>query len=315
MGITLFKILMRGSMYFKGGPMFHKSMHGARRILLCGLLLFALMGSSSLLSSEQTMAQEPNVFACDDTVFVSYSQGGDDGSEIRTMDRSEMPDVVMELAFGPFPGLSLNGLGYNPVDNMLYAFDVPTFEIFRIDASGNVTSLGVPAELPDVGNGVVSGTFLPDGRYIVNNAGFDASIHVIEGIAESTPVVVSSTPLETSNYTDIVYNPGDGLIYSAFTPGPVHALVTIDPFTGEVTPVDTTSTAKFPSGALYIDPIDSNLYLIGKPLNNTSFPFQNTLYRVDKIDPTRPGYGVGIISIVGETELLPGGTDATSCYF
>ena len=115
---------------------------------------------------------------------------------------------------GGFPNnFNLNGLGYNPVDNFMYAVVVasdgnaadPThflpFDIVRIDGSGTITK---GFSLTGVSGTIVTGTFLRDGTYVIGTSNTLTRIDLGSGTVLGTVTVGGGV-----NISDISVNPQD----------------------------------------------------------------------------------------------------------
>ncbi len=110
----------------------------------------------------------------------------------------------------------LTGLNYNLDDKFLYALDVNSLEIVRIDKSGNINSLGVPENL-DTSLDYSSGTFSPQSGSMLFS-GFDPTLEKdtkmyglnIERFYAGNLGVTGAFPVKI---TDLATDPITGVIY------------------------------------------------------------------------------------------------------
>jgi len=101
---------------------------------------------------------------------------------------------------GTTAGLSYNSLGYNPVDNFLYAMTTspPAGSLLRIDSTGAVTNLGPPAGGPPVGTNI--GTFGPTGTYYVGVTG-SATLYLINVVTNTRTALPLSATIGAADLT------------------------------------------------------------------------------------------------------------------
>lgn len=123
-------------------------------------LLFALFWLSLAAT-----AQQP--FQCDDEFFLSTSRRGFNWGAI---DRFRVDSL---LAFAPDydplffdETIRIVALGYSVADNHLYGLDPFTYRLYRMDAGGNATDLGIPQGL-DTSYSYFAGTVNPFGNSLI----------------------------------------------------------------------------------------------------------------------------------------------------
>ena len=160
-------------------------------------------------------------------------------------------------------GTVLNGLGYNPIDNYMYALFrgpnsgstsgvTPTNALYRLDEN-TIVSLGGITGLPN-GFSPTAADFGPDGTYYVTRAGGSTELYRIN-IATRTATLVTMSQ-NTGNIGDMAYNPIDGQLYGVGGAGNT-TLFRIDPSSGNVTTTTITGTSITPEtwGTAFFDPI------------------------------------------------------------
>lgn len=119
-----------------------------------------------LMTGWQIQQSTAQVVPCDDRLYLFSS------------DFYTSPTLIDRLSFGgengdqlfldPFTnvGTTLNGVGYNVYDQHIYGINPLTYELFRVDATGKATKLGVPAGL-DTSLVYYAGTVTPNGRALM----------------------------------------------------------------------------------------------------------------------------------------------------
>ncbi len=158
--------------------------------------------------------------------------------------------------------VQFNALGYNIMDNYLYAYRAGTDQIVRIGADGSTAFYRFSGLKGNYGAGDIS----KDGTYYLY--GSYSSPRTIERIDLNTMTRLPSIPVSNINpfALDIAVNPLDDMIYTiskkgTTVAGPTHYVQKIDPADGTVTDLYTAtftdSTNVF--GALFFDH-EGNLY-------------------------------------------------------
>lgn len=183
----------------------------------------------------------------------------------------------------PNIGFNTNAIAYNVANNLLYAFDSTTAELFTIDNAGTSTSLGFITNLPapanyDVigidNNGYLYATTTGTTTYytIDLNAGATyLTLRDAQGgyVADVFPYGNSTVGLTTLNANDMAFNP----VYSHFyyVDSLTGNVTTFLPSSGLITPLTTTGLAATSINGIYIDSL-GNIYVY----DNTT----NDIYRV-----------------------------------
>jgi uncharacterized protein YjiK len=196
----------------------------------------------------------------------------------------------VKTLIAPLP-YSLNGLIYNSVDNMLWAYRTGTNKIIKIDREGATESYPI-ANLP---SGFNSGAELPNGYMLLysNSSGSDAYYYVVDinpsratylqlvdptagFVAQTGPQygTAISSPIDIS---DIAFVSKDQLCYGIARNGQI---ATLNPFTGEAVvgapvsglPASGGYGAIFSdvSGRLYAFHNDSGSFYLVHPSTNTA---------------------------------------------
>ncbi len=217
-------------------------------------------------------------------------------------------------------GRSINAIGYNPIDNMIWGFDQNSNVLVRIDALGTVTPYTIPNLPNDIYN---SSDFLPDGRmlfYRTDTGTQTRTYYVVDLNPRRTATYLKlvdptlpNYPLEAAPYgttmsqltltNDMAYNPTTGLMVGIGTNANARKIVRLNPQTGAVTvqsaPVtgDGFETTAGPYGASFIDSGNSNvLYVFA---NNPG-----SYYRIDLLDNT---------ATLLSQSIAAGNNDGASC--
>lgn len=188
---------------------------------------------------------------------------------------------------GPQPWY--NAMGYNQEDGYLYALGTAASNLshlLRIDGTGAVTDLGIPAGLPVIAT--VSGDFDTSGNLWVRPI-WNVMYKIDVSAVTATPVPLSANP----NGVDLVYI--DGLFYMLDDT----TLTVIDPATGVVT---TTAVSGLPPSADYgagWTDAEDELYFS-----------QNNAGKIFKISNYNTANPSGAVAISGP---VTGNNDGASC--
>ncbi len=143
--------------------------------------MLRLLTTYFLLSLGLTLSCQSQEFECDGTAYIIvYTQSSGISTLYQVKEQNKSFNYTpIELS----ENRRLTSLSYNVLDKHLYALDVNTYELVRIDRNGIVTSVGVPANL-DQGFIYNSGTISPDGSgiYMIGynpEFGFDNKFYTI----------------------------------------------------------------------------------------------------------------------------------------
>jgi len=172
------------------------------------------------------------------------------------------------------PDADINGIGWNPVDDFLYGWDMTTKQLVRVDNNMAVTQLGVPTGLPL--SNYITGTFDDKGLlYIWAPTATDAQgNHFFYAVC-----LDQSSP----NYLKLV-NP-DGSLQSA-------------PYgMGYSQPAGLAKRVYMPDWVYYVDPTDGKPYLYGVSDET------GNMYRICVASPTGP-YVFEVMTTTGPTNAL-----------
>ena len=164
--------------------------------------------------------QGTDPFTCDSSWYIVT--GSTAGSQLYRINRDFDPfrfDAVgnpTTTAGGYSATFSLNGLGYNPVDNFQYALIVSSTagstsnfrvgQLVKITVSGAMTVAGTLSTTLTASS-ISSGAFLTDGRYVMGS-GNRFTICSISTFVCTTPVTVTGASGSYS-FTDLIVNPQD----------------------------------------------------------------------------------------------------------
>jgi len=232
-----------------------------------------LLGLLCLLTGIATHAQTP--FGCTNTMYSSMVNSSTSTTVLRSISTTSNPFTFNDV--GSASSFTYNALGYNTVDNYMYAIRTSNYHLYRIDANGTYTDLGLVSGLPASGF-YNSGDFDSAGNFYVKT-GLSSIMYKIN-ITTLTATSISLT--KTINTADFAYNPVNGLLYAADY-GNSNRLISIDPATGIVTTIGTATTSGLSFGAMYID-VNGNVYGIQ---NNDGGSNPGGFYKFDIITGER----------------------------
>ena len=176
----------------------------------------------------------------------------------------------------------MNALGYNTTDNFLYARSATDNTIYRINSIGEKNPLPVVSNLPDDSYNV--GTFDNNGYYYIyksnitsyycidyklGSVNYGQLVDPTNNFAPTNKGTLIQPPI---NIADFAYCPIDGMLYAVINGSttPTDSVVRIDPKTGVVTNLKTTSVPVGLYGATFAD-ASNNIFVID---NNTGIIYK-----------------------------------------
>jgi len=278
-------------------------------------------GNSSTISQTITLVDDPS-FACDGTVFYQTIQINQNIENV-----GSAGDFILYLVnpsgdFSFFANLSvdddgagtadealvnsINGIGFNTVDGLIYGVDSTDDYLYRILPNGFVQNLGVVSgPISNASN--YSGTFDNDGTYYV--LGNNGNLVSIEGTADLNPgdPIVSTFLFDLNvDSPDVAINPSDYKMYGWKTN--TRQLFKVDLTTGDleiIGPAANTSNY-FSFGGLYFTASGQlfgygNDTTIGSPGNSQESVVQ---FNLTTGEPTTIGIGIEVTA-----------NDGASCAF
>jgi uncharacterized repeat protein (TIGR01451 family) len=195
-------------------------------------------------------------FACDPYFYMLRNDSNGD-SQLYKIDRQSSPysqSLVIGAGF-----LSLNALGYNPIDGYFYAMSSSSTSynvLYKIGRS-NAVSLGVVSNLPGTGQ-FINGTFDKLGNYYVKT-GPGTTFYKI-AVSSTPPTATATTAVSGLDPSgDIAFNPIDGYFYSVGRSGNnilVNQIKGLTTNTPSFTPVPVTNPAIAGGiGAVFFDSV------------------------------------------------------------
>ncbi len=194
--------------------------------------------------SGHTWAQQK--FACDGNSYISVVEAGQTSFYELFLSDIGLEQALISSNFDA----SINSVGYNPKDSLIYGIDSETNRLYRLWADGTVEALQF---IPLQGD-YFAGDIHPSGdRLILLNSDSIAIIHIekMETPVEYVPI----STMDSSNIftTDIAYHPVTGVLYGY--DGLQGKLITIDDSSGLVDNL-TYPNINFNDGipALFFDP-------------------------------------------------------------
>ena len=107
------------------------------------------------------------------------------------------------------PADYVNAIGYNILDNYIYGYDLTTNNIVRIDAAGNIMTLGLPTGLPVTTNQYNTGCF-DDAGYFYLYYGGAARMYIID-LRPNSPTYMKLVD-STNNFTEQTSSYGIALV-------------------------------------------------------------------------------------------------------
>jgi uncharacterized repeat protein (TIGR01451 family) len=173
-------------------------------------------------------------------------------SELFQINRRVNP--YQQTQIGNLPDIALNGLGFNPVDNYLYALYLgpnastatgvnASQGLYRIGQT-TAENLGGIAGMT-IGFQPTAADFDRNGNYYVTEAGGSNKLYKIDVVSRTATLITMSR--STPNLGDMSLNPSDGLLYGVSG----NILYIINPTTGTVTTRTMNATGSW--GTTFID--------------------------------------------------------------
>ncbi len=179
------------------------------------LRAFALFGFS-LLVMGATLQAAPAPFVCDGTPYTVIN----DPSMLQYVDRSDLSvnDIGILEQDGTNTQKYVNGIGYNILDNYIYAMDSNTRDIVRVGSDQNITYLGNPT--PTSGahawNKILFyiGTMDSDGKFYGIGDGYLYIVNIGTNPGAGTLTYTTKPLSGTVGYpADITFNVTNGKVY------------------------------------------------------------------------------------------------------
>lgn len=153
--------------------------------------------------------------ACDNSVYLTTFNAS--GSNLYRMQVTEARGIHdLEEIFVNNRSYRIGCIGYSVIDKMIYGLEFNTHELLRINAFGNITSLGVPDGL-DTSLEYYAGNVFPSGTHLFV-IGRDKNTQVDSGYYEIDIFNQQASPLEFEGsgnviIQDMAINPRDGAIF------------------------------------------------------------------------------------------------------
>jgi gliding motility-associated-like protein/uncharacterized repeat protein (TIGR01451 family) len=258
------------------------------------------------------------------------------------------PLVFTSILPIPIPDVTINALGYNPQDNLLYAFlrtsanldDIGKLVRISVDGSYEYLDNIVTRDGKKVGNGFAA-TIGYDGYYYFIERATNL-LYVIE-IASASEIRRIQLPPNSATLGDIAYNPTNGFLYGIKEQPPLR-MVEINPKNGNVklfpnlnlkdakgnqlTTFNFTGTST-PIGAIYFQPngqvisyggyLDTreqnDLILIESDLVNARLVSKNNPGGTSDNDAASCPYAITMEKTVNKANVMPGDTFTYSIKF
>jgi len=240
---------------------------------------------------------DPVPFACTGDAYTVRA----DPAELFLIDQDVTPFQFTPIG-GPLSGpfgaggaevpIQANNLGYDTVENLLYAVALPSgtvvgagnYGIIKLDSNGTVFPVGSPVGLPtDVR--FLAGDISTDGSTYYVNTYPSSTLYTVDlNTMVATPVALTGGPV---NVADWAYNPDNGMLYGAVGEGPAALtggeIFELNPGTGQITsvgqpnglPLGDSGPARYYGGAWF-------------DANGTLFLYRNNdvIYTIDLAGPT-----------------------------
>lgn len=245
-------------------------------------------------------AQTP--FVCEGQVYITLTNGTT--SSLNQVNFDQMTGAISLDPVFPSLNIFINSIGYRNVDNLVYGINPSTYELFQIDAAGNVV---VVATLPlNFAFSYLGADITDDGRYLVLiggteeiSGGLDLELAKVDLADPSYSVTrVALTGAQTRSL-DIAYDPITGILYGFDSSN--RRLIIIDDETGVITAPFPSSNVLQYAGALFFNAF-GDLFAYG---SEDQFE-QNTLISINK------NTGVFTFQTTGPDAS---GTDGCSCPY
>ncbi|GGF25075.1 DUF6923 family protein [Echinicola rosea] len=237
-------------------------------------------------SKDGTLLSCLSPFVCDDNIYLITAASPSDPSTLHLVDYNVTPHTMTVIGDNSH-GVAYNAIGYNKVDNYIYALSRTGNTLYKVGSDGSVVSLGVVTGLPS--DSFVAGDVLSDGNtYIVRGNGGTKPIYSID-IANRTATLLTSS-FTDDFIADMAYNPVDDLLYTVTNS--TNKLFSIDPYTGVITEIGLTNVgAAFggmfatDSGKIFGVTNAGDIYQLDLTTGNASF-IQNITGYINQLDGT-----------------------------
>ncbi len=242
-------------------------------------------------------------FTCDGTLYQTTAPSPTGPYTLYKVQTSPVQLLAIGSSFSL--GTEFNALGYNPVDDYLYAINgLSPFQLYRIDASATVTNLGnVTSLVAPSGQRFNAGTFGPGGQYYVMSNLATPRLYRID-ISTRVATLIGSPAV--NRILDIAYNPADGQLYGRqfFNTGSHNTgqLFKINPTNAAATAIGGVTTFGR-TGAIYFTALGQIIAYVDDATVGDDFS-QETLVQIDP--------STGALTVLG-TDLPADQNDGASC--
>ncbi len=201
------------------------------RSIVCVMCLLLLLVTNAL------YAQNITPFHCDGRNIITIAVNNNQDSQLHYLNQNGTLVSVDPLL--PAMDVVVNSLGYNPVDNFLYAtvsfggsvngVQYSKGDIIRIGLAGQTENLGNPGWANEF---YWIGAFLADGTYVVaNDVNGTSKIFTIDVSTTPARIITQSTTPGIA-FNDIAVNPLDFGVYTIDEN--IGTVVEINPYTGQI---------------------------------------------------------------------------------
>jgi uncharacterized repeat protein (TIGR01451 family) len=170
-------------------------------------------------------------FACDPTMYVSAGSSGTSPTSLSTIDTTTSPFGSTTLGTAT---IAYNGMGFNPVNNFLYAFKNGTNQLYQIHSDGSATLVGTPTGLPAPKDGYTSADISPTGIMYIREQNDNKTLYTIDLTVTPLKVKTFAVSQSLAGTADLAWI--NGLLYAVLVDmtKQTATVATVDPTSGAV---------------------------------------------------------------------------------
>ncbi|QOW10698.1 DUF11 domain-containing protein [Kaistella flava (ex Peng et al. 2021)] len=133
-----------------------------------------------------------------DMYLTQYPSGG--GTSLYTLDNATNPLTITKIGATTATTIKLNGMGFNPIDNFIYALNIGDNHLYKVDVNFAIYDLGTVTGLP--AGDYISGDIDFNGNYYVkaNTSAGGQDLYKINITTKTATLIHLSHQIKTADF-------------------------------------------------------------------------------------------------------------------